>query len=203
MDRLILNEKLESLRRCVQRIEERRAESVEALRHDPDRQDILSLNLTRAVQLCVDIAVHILADTNAPAPQTMADDGGGIRRARRQGSHHLGPSGAAAPRRWIPQRRHPPIRGHRPGDRPRNRPWRRGGFPPVCRVGRLSARFVIEASESGRPVFDPDTPHAIANRRPDRVSTCGNSVPINNRQSEGWPVPLRADSCRFQPPESV
>jgi uncharacterized protein YutE (UPF0331/DUF86 family) len=73
MDPLILAEKLESLRRCVARIEDRRADSAEALRHDIDRQDILSLNLTRAVQLCVDMAVHVLSDTEQPPPQTMGE----------------------------------------------------------------------------------------------------------------------------------
>jgi len=71
MDRLILAEKLESLRRCVQRVEARRTETVDALRHDVDRQDILALNLTRAVQLCVDAAGIVIADSDEAAPQTM------------------------------------------------------------------------------------------------------------------------------------
>lgn len=71
MDPVILAEKLEALRRCTERIEARRADTAEALRADVDLQDILSLNLTRAVQLCVDTAIHVLADTDQPAPQTM------------------------------------------------------------------------------------------------------------------------------------
>jgi uncharacterized protein YutE (UPF0331/DUF86 family) len=71
MDRLILVEKLESLRRCVRRVELRRADTVETLQGDADRQDILSLNLTRAVQLCVDAAGIVIADSDEPAPQTM------------------------------------------------------------------------------------------------------------------------------------
>lgn len=73
MDWLIISEKLEALRRCVTRIESKRADSADVLRKDVDRQDILSLNLTRAVQLCVDIASHMLADTTQPAPQTMGE----------------------------------------------------------------------------------------------------------------------------------
>lgn len=73
MDPLILSEKIEALRRCVRRIEDRRVESAQALHQDPDRQDILSLNITRAVQLCVDMATHVLADTSQPAPQTMGE----------------------------------------------------------------------------------------------------------------------------------
>lgn len=71
MDKLILAEKLEALRRCVRRVEARRPESVEALQADVDRQDILALNLTRAVQLCVDAAGVVVADSEQPAPQTM------------------------------------------------------------------------------------------------------------------------------------
>ena len=73
MDRLILADKLESLRRCVARVEARRAASVDELLRDPDRQDIVSLNLTRAVQLCVDIALHVLSARGQPAPGTMGE----------------------------------------------------------------------------------------------------------------------------------
>lgn len=71
MDSLILSEKLESLRHCVRRIEDKRADSIDRLRADADRQDILALNLTRAVQLCVDMAAYVIADSEEPAPQTM------------------------------------------------------------------------------------------------------------------------------------
>lgn len=73
MDRPLIDEKIEALRRCVARVKERRAETVEALSRDTDRQDILVLNLTRAVQLCVDISLHLLADSTDPrAPDSMA-----------------------------------------------------------------------------------------------------------------------------------
>lgn len=73
MDPLIIEDKLEALRRCVDRIETKRAASADELSRDPDRQDILSLNLTRAVQLCVDIAMLVLTETEQPSPQTMGD----------------------------------------------------------------------------------------------------------------------------------
>lgn len=73
MVELVLLQKLESLRRCVSRIELKRAASVEELADDVDRQDILSLNITRAVQSCVDIAGHILAVTERTAPASMAN----------------------------------------------------------------------------------------------------------------------------------
>jgi len=73
VDGLIVAEKIEALRRCVRRIEDRRATTAAELRQDVDRQDILSLNLTRAVQLCVDIAAHVLSGTERQAPQTMGE----------------------------------------------------------------------------------------------------------------------------------
>jgi len=72
MDQALIEEKIESLRRYVKRIEQKRAPSVDALREDWDTQDILTVNLTRAVQICVDIAAHLMASTNQPPPDTMA-----------------------------------------------------------------------------------------------------------------------------------
>lgn len=72
MDRRLIEEKLEALRRCVRRIEDKRPDSAEVLTNDPDLQDIIALNLTRAVQLCVDIAAHAIAEENVPPPGTMA-----------------------------------------------------------------------------------------------------------------------------------
>lgn len=70
---MIVYEKLESLRRCIERIEQRRLTSAEALIADVDTQDILTLNLTRAVQLCVDVAVSLLSNMSHPAPATMGE----------------------------------------------------------------------------------------------------------------------------------
>ena len=72
MDRRVIFEKVESLRRCVRRIEEKRPDDPEVLMEDWDLQDILSLNLMRAVQLCVDVAAHVIASLDAPPPDTMA-----------------------------------------------------------------------------------------------------------------------------------
>ena len=72
MDRHLIEEKLETLRKCVARIEGKRPASAKTLAGDADLQDIIALNLTRAVQLSVDIAAHIIADTDASAPETKA-----------------------------------------------------------------------------------------------------------------------------------
>jgi len=55
MDHNVINRKLNSLARCVRRIETKRPQTPEQWVSDIDLQDILSLNIERAVQLCVDI----------------------------------------------------------------------------------------------------------------------------------------------------
>ena len=71
MDREVIEQKLESLRRCLRRIADKCPPDSEALVRDPDLQDIIALNLTRAVQLCVDIGAHLIAGMEVPPPDTM------------------------------------------------------------------------------------------------------------------------------------
>jgi len=71
MDREVIEQKLESLRRCLQRVADKCPSAPETLGRDPDLQDIISLNLTRAVQLCVDIGAHLIAGMEIPPPDTM------------------------------------------------------------------------------------------------------------------------------------
>ena len=73
MDQQIIANKIESLRRCLARVEQRCPQSVDELLNDLDAQDVLTLNLSRAIQLCVDISLHILSASNQTVPQTMAD----------------------------------------------------------------------------------------------------------------------------------
>ena len=72
MDREVIQAKLESLRRCVQRIRDKTPASAQIFLDDFDLQDIISVNLERAVQLCVDIAAHLIADSEEATPTTMA-----------------------------------------------------------------------------------------------------------------------------------
>ncbi len=72
MDPDVIKAKLESLSRCVLRIESRRPSSAQALATDLDAQDIVSLNLERAVQLAVDAGSHILIDQDGASPESMA-----------------------------------------------------------------------------------------------------------------------------------
>jgi uncharacterized protein YutE (UPF0331/DUF86 family) len=74
MDRDLVEIKLESLRRCVERIAGKTPSSLDQLIGDPDIQDIIALNLQRAVQLSVDVATHLIAETDAPPPTTMAEN---------------------------------------------------------------------------------------------------------------------------------
>lgn len=71
MDRWLIERKLESLRRCLARVQEKCPPSAAELAQDLDAQDILVLNRTRAVQLCVDIALHLLSEQESPPPQSM------------------------------------------------------------------------------------------------------------------------------------
>ena len=70
---MIIAEKLESMRRCIQRIEDKTPEDAGNLIRDIDLQDILVVNLIRAVQISVDIGSHIISSANQPMPQTMGD----------------------------------------------------------------------------------------------------------------------------------
>lgn len=72
MDSDVLAAKLETLRRCVQRVRAKTPPSAAALRSDDDAQDIICLNLERSVQACVDMAAHIVASSACATPRTMA-----------------------------------------------------------------------------------------------------------------------------------
>ncbi len=62
MEKRVINQKLESLRNCIRRIESKTPSDGEVMRNDFDIQDIISVNLERAVQSCLDVASHIGAD---------------------------------------------------------------------------------------------------------------------------------------------
>jgi uncharacterized protein YutE (UPF0331/DUF86 family) len=71
--REVIEQKLEALRRCVERVLQKCPDDVETLARDADLQDILSVNLTRAVQLSVDLGAHLLTTMDAPPPRTMGE----------------------------------------------------------------------------------------------------------------------------------
>lgn len=71
MDHDIIHRKLDSLARCILRIETKRPPVLDLLLREIDLQDILSVNIERAVQLAVDIGAHLLIDLELPPPETM------------------------------------------------------------------------------------------------------------------------------------
>lgn len=73
IDKKVIEEKLISLNRCLDRIKLHTPATVEALQTDFDAQDIISLNLQRAVQISVAIAAHILTEQLHEQTSTMAE----------------------------------------------------------------------------------------------------------------------------------
>ena len=73
MDRILIGQKLEALRYCVARVAEKCPDRVDQLQTNADLQDIVVLNLTRCIQLCVDIASHVIAASTEVAPATMGE----------------------------------------------------------------------------------------------------------------------------------
>jgi uncharacterized protein YutE (UPF0331/DUF86 family) len=73
MNTVVIASKLESLRRCLDRITSKKPKSLDQLLEDIDMQDILALNLERSIQLCVDIANHILSTLDDSPAMSMAE----------------------------------------------------------------------------------------------------------------------------------
>ncbi len=73
MDKSVVLSKLDSLSRCISRVEQKRPVRKADLAQDIDSQDIIMVNLQRAVQLCVDIGAIILSELDRPAPATMSE----------------------------------------------------------------------------------------------------------------------------------
>ncbi len=72
MDRDLIAAKLEQLRYCLNRLREKCPEDPDRLQKDPDLQDIIAMNLARAVQISVDIALHLLSE-RGEVPSTMGE----------------------------------------------------------------------------------------------------------------------------------
>ena len=81
MDRLTRARTPDALRHCLERIASKRPASVAALERDADLQDVLTLNLSRAVQICVDIGAHVLVEQAQRPPNTMGETFDGLAQA--------------------------------------------------------------------------------------------------------------------------
>ncbi len=73
MDNSVILNKIETVRKCISRIEEKCPDTVEELKNNYDLQDIISVNLERAIQASVDIASHIIVDKEEDVPSTMGE----------------------------------------------------------------------------------------------------------------------------------
>lgn len=63
--------KLDSMARCILRIESKKPFSLEELTVNYDLQDILSTNISRMIQLAVDVAAQIISESGEAVPDTM------------------------------------------------------------------------------------------------------------------------------------
>lgn len=72
MNNLGMMKKIESLNRCLERLRTKRPDRVEMLLGDIDLQDIISINLERAVHLTVDTAAMVSAERGLAVSNTMA-----------------------------------------------------------------------------------------------------------------------------------
>lgn len=73
IDKDVLLEKINSIQNCLQRIHDVTKHDKTDL-HDLNVQDVLVLNLQRAIQLCLDIASYIVANQKLGLPQTLKDN---------------------------------------------------------------------------------------------------------------------------------
>ncbi|MBI4366086.1 MAG: DUF86 domain-containing protein [Deltaproteobacteria bacterium] len=73
VDKDVVFEKIGQIQNGLRRIQERTQGSSESL-HDIDTQDIFVLNLQRAVQSCIDLAAHIIADEGLGLPADLKEN---------------------------------------------------------------------------------------------------------------------------------
>lgn len=69
----LISAKLSELARRVQRVRSHVPSTASELADDPDALDIVAFNLMLAVQVCSDIASHLIADEGWPAAQTLGE----------------------------------------------------------------------------------------------------------------------------------
>ena len=72
MNNPLIAQKIESLTHCLKRIETKKPDEMNTLLNDYDIQDIISVNLERSIQICVDIAAIVISEKNLKTANTMA-----------------------------------------------------------------------------------------------------------------------------------
>ena len=81
MDDVIVR-KLDTVSRCLARVIENTPTSLEGLLEDYMRQDVIVLNLERAVQACVDVGLHIFSLKGERMPDSMGETFEGLKRMK-------------------------------------------------------------------------------------------------------------------------
>lgn len=73
VDENVIAAKLAGLADRIARVRRHAPASAEALADDPDAFDLVSFNLMLAVQACVDVAGHLIADQRWPPAKDLSD----------------------------------------------------------------------------------------------------------------------------------
>ena len=72
VNKTLIREKSDTVVRCISRVRSKLTNNQNEFLADVDAQDIVCLNIERAVQSCVDIAAHIISYNNLPSSGSMA-----------------------------------------------------------------------------------------------------------------------------------
>ena len=72
IDQEIVRSKIAQVQHYVQRLREKQSVSIQELQANEDLQDIVLHNLQNAIQGCLDMATHIIADEGWAIPPTQA-----------------------------------------------------------------------------------------------------------------------------------
>lgn len=73
MDRDVIARKLEQLRHHVARIESKKPFLAADLAAGEDLRDVVVFNLVQAVEVCVDVGMHIVSESSLPPPESMGE----------------------------------------------------------------------------------------------------------------------------------
>ncbi len=73
MDRDVIARKIEQLRHHVARIESKKPFRAEDLAANEDLRDVVVFNLVQAVEVCVDVGMHIVSESSLPPPESMGE----------------------------------------------------------------------------------------------------------------------------------
>lgn len=76
VDRTLIASKLSDLADRIARIRKHRRSTVGELTADRDASDLVAFNLMLAVQICADIAAHLIADEGWPPSKTLGESFG-------------------------------------------------------------------------------------------------------------------------------